>query len=410
MTSARPHSPLLSLAIFALTGSPIAALLGCSATTGTDALLGGGGSGMGGTSSTSSDTGGDRSDTGEGDGISIDVGASGDGDGQSGVIAGCATSSVEARLLPLNMFIAVDKSGSMNENGKWDSAKMAFSQFFQDPAAANLRVALRFWPDDQPASTPNKPALILCNRDVDLSCGPAVVAACQRPEVDIGSLADPAHQQALIDAFEAHEPHGFTPTSAALQGATRWCANHVVQTQKTEKAVVLLVTDGEPTHCVTDPQNIAALADIAYQGAGVLTFAVGLAGSNPSVMNTIAKGGHTGQAFMIGNGDTAAELLSALKKIQGDAVACSFEVPAPPPGETLDPLKVNVQYASGSGAVPSTIGQVSSYGACGQKGGWYYDHPQKPTEINLCPASCNTIQADDGAKIKVVLGCSTQPG
>ena len=37
--------------------------------------------------------------------------------------------------------------------------------------------------------------------------------------------------------------------------------------------------------------------------------------------------------------------------------------------------------------------------------GWYYDNPQKPSSIQLCPGTCDTVSADPTGKVKVVFGC-----
>jgi hypothetical protein len=39
-------------------------------------------------------------------------------------------------------------------------------------------------------------------------------------------------------------------------------------------------------------------------------------------------------------------------------------------------------------------------------GGWYYDNPTSPTEIVLCPKSCEAIGGSKG-KIRIELGCTT---
>jgi hypothetical protein len=379
----RPRDLILSLSLIALTCLPVSAALSCSAANngftnagGADAASSSGGMGQGG--------GGD-------------IDPSGASGAQNSAGGGCATASVEAALVPLNMFIAVDKSGSMNENDKWINAKAAFTQFFREPAAARLNVALRFWPDNVGD----------CGDTGDSSCAGAVYA-CQQPDVNIGPLSSAAHQKALIDAFNARYPGGITPMSPALKGATRWCENYVKEKQKTEEAVVLLVTDGEPDACEKDPVHIAGIAEEAFQSAGVLTFTVGLAGSKQSTLDTIASGGHTGRAFMIGGGDTTADLLAALDEIRRSALACSFKLPEVPAGQTLDPTLVNVELSPGGGG-PGPIGQVGLASDCGGTGGWYYDVPEKPTSINLCPSTCAAIQADSGAKLRVILGCSTHP-
>lgn len=345
----------------------------------------GGEGGTGGGASTGSGVGGDFSfNPGTGSG-------SGSGSGSSGDLTACATSSEEATLVPVNMFVTVDKSGSMTDNQKWANAKAAFIAFFQDPAAASLRVALRFWPDSG------------CDAN---SCD---VNACSAPAVDIGPLSDAAHQQALVDAFQSKSPNGNTPMSAALGGATKWAASYVGASESSEKAVVVLVTDGEPNGCDNNTDHIAKVAKDAYDGAGVQTFAVGLAGSNQATMDKIAAAGDTGAGFFIGNGNAQADLLAALKKIQASTVACVYAMPKAGPGEVVDPKLVNVNYTPGGAATSETLGQVPDAASCGAKGGWYYDDPSKPAIITLCPSTCDAVQADPGAKMSIVLGCATTP-
>jgi Mg-chelatase subunit ChlD len=404
MLSARPRtSRVLSLSALALlSGVSAVGGLACTPNKSTGTFGSGGDSTSSATEATTgtNSTGSAGGSGGEG-GSSI-VGSSGSS-GTGGQEA-CAQATAEAKVIPLSIFIAVDQSGSMISDNKWDNVKSAFTQFFLEPNAAGIGVALRFWPDSYDFSDPDPP--IACNDAVDFSCGPAVVAACEQPEVDVGPLSDPAHQQKLIAAFNAHQPDGSTPTSAALDGATKWAAKFVFNHNHTEQAIVLLVTDGEPTTCDVNPSYINKLAEKALSGAGVLTFAVGLAGSNQAAMNAIAQAGGTGQAFMIANGMAAQDLLNALKQIQANAVSCSFAMPLPPnPKDEIDLEKVDVNYTSSNGGVKMKFGQVAGAFACGAAGGFYYDNPTKPTTISLCPASCTKVQSDNGAKVDIFLGC-----
>ena len=341
-----------------------------------------------------------------GEGGSFLAGATGPGSGDSGSggQAACAQSTSEAKLIPLSIFVAVDQSGSMITDDKWASVKSAFTTFFQDPSASGIGVALRFWPDPFDFQSPSP--VMACNDGLDPVCGPSVVAACEQPEVDVGLLADPAHVEKLIDAFNAHEPDGSTPTSAALDGATKWAAKYVFAHNHAEQAVVLLVTDGEPTTCNTDPLAISSIANKALSGAGVLTFAVGLVGSNQAIMDGIAAAGGTGHAFMIGGANSAQQLLAALEHIRANAVACSFAMPLPPkPNDVIDLEQVDVHATPSGGGVKSKLPQVASASSCPAAGGWSYDVPAKPTTITLCPASCTSLQIDRGARIDIFLGC-----
>lgn len=364
-------------------GSALASGVGCSGSPdGSSGKLGQGGAGA--SNGSGSAQGGDM---GIGGGFDPSTGSGSDGGLDKD--AACASTSEEATLVPLNMFITVDKSGSMGDSNKYKNAKQAFTDFFNDPAAASLRVALRFWPDE----------------GCDDSCN---VNKCAQPQVDIGPLSDAAHKQALIDKFNAESPSGGTPMYAALGGAEQW-ATQYIGANPTEKVVVVLLTDGEPNGCDENVNHIAQLAADAYASSKVVTFAVGLAGSNASTMNTIAQAGQSGQAFMIGNGNASADLLAALKAIQKSQVACSFQMPkGSDPNKKPDPKQINVDYTPGGGGASTTIAQVSDAGACTDAGGWYYDDPVNPQTITLCPSTCNAVQADDGAKIEILLGCTTQ--
>jgi len=307
----------------------------------------------------------------------------------------CATSEADATLIPVNMFIAVDKSGSMDDDNKWNDAKSAFTDFFLSDDADSLNVALRFWPDGGGCPAPE-----------NCSCNTASYAV---PHVELGSLAETTHEVDLVDEFNDNSPGGYTPMSAALAGATSWAQNHQVANEGKEKTVVILLTDGEPTACDTEITNIATIAGDAFNQDEILTFAVGLAGSFQDQMNAIAQAGGTDTGIFINSGDTEAELLAALKAIQESAVACTFAMPeSDDPNQVVDPSRVNVTYTPGGGGEAQTLPQVDGPESCAEHGGgWYYDDPDNPAIIELCDETCNEVQLDENAAIRIVLGCMT---
>ncbi|MBC8067789.1 MAG: hypothetical protein IAG13_05590, partial [Deltaproteobacteria bacterium] len=98
----------------------------------------------------------------------------------------------------------------------------------------------------------------------------------------------------------------------------------------------------------------------------------------------------------------------AQEVISGSAIACEFAIPEAPPGETFDPMEVNVQFDDGIGTFE--IGYVEGPAECGGvDDGWYYDDPANPTTILLCPQTCETIQGFEMAKIFIGFGCATIP-
>ncbi len=357
----------------------------------------------GGDSADSKDGGGANSGKGgSGAGINLDGGAASGGGG--GVIdpdAACGVENDEATLTPVNMLVMFDRSGSMNNNNKWGQASGALVAFFQDPGTAGLRVALRFFPHDQPAAG--------CTNN---QCS---IPACAQPLVPIGPLtADPAptdtQEQLLVTAVTGNGPGngGGTPMYAALGGAESWATTYA-KAHPTEKVVVILVTDGAPNGCDEDIGNISQQAAAALASDSVYTYAVGLEGSNESDMDAIAQAGGTTKGFFIGAGNAQADLLAALKAIQGSQVSCEFALPpSSKSGQAIDPNKVNVNFTPGGGST-ETLGQVADASECGN-GGWYYDNPTAPTTITLCPSTCTTVQGDKNAKIEILLGCATKLG
>jgi hypothetical protein len=79
-------------------------------------------------------------------------------------------------------------------------------------------------------------------------------------------------------------------------------------------------------------------------------------------------------------------------------------IPAPPPGETFDPNKVNLEFVA-PGSVPQTFPRAASQAACGDKHAWHYDAPVAPKQIKMCPAGCQAISG--GGTIHIKLGCET---
>lgn len=373
--SASLHGSLLALSLAAIACSPTT-----KATTSNDAGAdsgGSGGAGQGGQDQGGSDLGIGGTDTG----------------GSPGFTA-CATATEAASTLPLNMFVAIDKSGSMADNDKWNKAKAAFLQFFQSPdnQSQKISVALRFWPDGD------------CNTD---TCD---VNACSNPQVDLGELSDPSQVSKLTQLYDSKAPNGNTPMFAALGGAAKWGVEHAQQVEDAAATVIVFVTDGEPHGCDEDINHIAKNASDAYATAKVVTFAVGLAGSNESDMQAIATAGSSTKPFLIGNGDAQAELAAALKEIQKTTLACTFAMPQAQGTDAIDPNLVNLSYTPAN-APPITIGKVDDPSQCDAAGGWgwYYDDPANPTKIQLCPALCDNVQKYEGGKIEVILGCESKP-
>jgi hypothetical protein len=86
---------------------------------------------------------------------------------------------------------------------------------------------------------------------------------------------------------------------------------------------------------------------------------------------------------------------------------CEWDIPAPPPGETLEPSLVNVQYTPSSTGVAETVFHLDGAASCGGAEGWHYDDEASPSRVIACPATCARLQADPNAKLDVLFGCQT---
>jgi hypothetical protein len=300
-------------------------------------------------------------------------------------------SSVTSRTIrKVNMFVQFDRSGSMTTNDRWGKATSALKAFFADPASGGLGVALRFWEHWKPIQG--------CD---DTNCS---TNACSVPLVSLGTLTTQpsptdTHEKALIDAVNSVTPAADTPMYPALAGALKWAKDNQLAKPK-EQFIVVLVTDGYPNSCNTDPVAIAQLSEDALTSAGVLTYAIGIQDANVQLMNNIASKGGTGTAFFISDqGDVQEQLLDAMLQIKGDTVACEFDLPNQ---GLFDPGNAKVVFVPSAGN-PVAYPKVASAAACGN--GWYFDNAANPTKILLCPNTCQSVLADTGARIDVDLGC-----
>jgi Mg-chelatase subunit ChlD len=319
----------------------------------------------------------------------------------------CGVGMARAMLKPVNMLVMFDRSQSMEDDDKWPNATAALVSFFENPGAAGLRVALRFFPHDEPAAG--------CTED---GCD---AVACSQPLVPIGELTadaapSDAQEGALVDAIGNSAPGnrngggGGTPIYAALDGALRWATSYRSM-HPDETTVVIFVTDGEPNGCDEDFDNISALAADALANSGVTTYAIGLEGSNEAQMDQLANAGGTMQGIYIGNSANAEqELLTALTAIRGMVLSCDFPLPEPTDASMMiDPAKINVTFTPSAGTA-GTLRQVPDDASCGTSKAWHYDMPQDPARIVLCPATCDLVRADPDAKLEILLGCATCGG
>jgi von Willebrand factor type A domain-containing protein len=333
-----------------------------------------------------------------------------DGDEQNGFDGddACVGQSAGAEATEAVLQLVVDTSGSMDQDApgvrgsKWNATRSALlNAVAAMPASTSLGVV--FYPD-----LPNDPDGECFDADADVGIA--------RLEAN-GS----AQRQRIQRAFQAQSPDGGTPTHDAY----RFAVAALEQTDAPGSRFAVVITDGTPTYSlgcvgtglVSDPVDPAPLvAEAAASSArGVRTFVIGSPGSEDAraSLSRMAEAGgtarpgcsHQGPDYchfdMTEQPNFAAALAEALGQIAGQALSCTYDIPTPPNGATLDPAKVNVRFQP-SGADSELIPQ-SGDGRCSE--GWQYSQDQQ--QIELCGSTCERVRGANGS-LSLEFGCSTQ--
>ena len=321
------------------------------------------------------------------------------GHADAGFGAGCASARYSAQLMPLDLFILLDQSGSMNEDDdRWTPVTNALKTFVRSSQVAGMGVALQYFP---------------LGPDDDVKCVAGTYAA---PDVAMQPL--PGNAQAIVDSIDAHyftkenccdaPEHDGTPTRPAMEGVAAYMRAWL-DAHPDRAGVILLATDGEPSP-VCDDNGIdevgQVIAEAAVGAPAIPTYVIGI--GHEDKLERLAEAGDTGLGALIVDGtgvDTENELLDALSEVRGEALPCDFSLPQ---GQDIDPLKVNVQHSRASTA-SVTLVHVESEDDCQRvdQPAWYYDDPEQPARLTLCPVTCDEVALDPSSSVQIVVGCAT---
>jgi hypothetical protein len=86
---------------------------------------------------------------------------------------------------------------------------------------------------------------------------------------------------------------------------------------------------------------------------------------------------------------------------------CDYPIPAPPDGQVLDSEKVNLAFLPAGASDQQVFPHAAAADQCADNLAWFYDDPQRPTVIKMCPSACTAIGA--GGTVQIELGCKTIP-
>lgn len=85
--------------------------------------------------------------------------------------------------------------------------------------------------------------------------------------------------------------------------------------------------------------------------------------------------------------------------------SCEFDLPPPPEGTDYTAESVEVQLAVREDPTIYTVPSASSAASCSGDGGWYFDNPDRPTQVLLCPATCEFVATSLLPAIQVSFNC-----
>lgn len=336
----------------------------------------------------------------------------------------CQSGSTPTSLQGVVLAFAFDVSSSMGSGAmpyndrtlKWEPVVAATKAFFVDPTSTGVSAMLTFFPNDAGGGGGGGGQFGGGGGDTPL-CDPDEYAT---PDVGLTTLPSEAFGTA-IDAITPPDDDSWrsgTPTMAVLRGTIQ-NVQEMQAADPANKYVIVLVTDGEPSSCSNadnDVNNVAAAA--AEVSDTIPTYVIGV--QNPVTeeepnppdavgnLNIIAEQGGTTSAFIIATDDpakTAGDFRAVIESIRSTSFSCALPIPAPPPGKTFDPEKVNVIYRNVKGETPFVYDET-----CAEPFAWHYDDPANPTVIEMCDKVCMDIRGDyeNEGKLDVEFGCATR--
>lgn len=284
-------------------------------------------------------------------------------------IGGCGASSFDLTVVPPNVMIVLDRSGSMDgdvqdsDKTRWDVAKAAIDQLVN---AFNLDI--RFGLVTYSGCVPGQ----------ECSAGKIVVPLGNQNAGPITGFLGGKNLDYLCNSGKPETSTG--NTLYALIGEDS------LQDPERGNAVLLITDGGENDECKTVTDGADAAGKLLAQTISVKTFVVGFSDAVIGSLKGIAEAGGTADAF---NANNPASLEAALNAIAGAVASCQFKLDGVPD----DPTKIYVFFDDDPAGVPRD-----------GDNGWTYD-PVTNT-VTFHGAACAAIQDGSVVDVDVVFGCN----
>jgi uncharacterized protein YegL len=276
----------------------------------------------------------------------------------------CATQEGEFTELQPNIYLVLDKSGSMGNDNKMNKAKTALNTM-ADQLASSVRFGMLIYPEGGGSS-------------------------CTQPGEEILSMGSHSASQ-IKNSYSSVRAGGGTPTGGAIrQVRTQQLYSDAGDSlDSLRPKVVVLITDGNPSDSCGD-QTYAVEQIRELNNDGLPVYVVGFGqGADSDKLQAMAQAGGTGNFY---RADGATALVTTLRGISESVISCSYVLNDTPP----DPNKIWVE-------IQGTPVQKDS------ANGFVFDEGSNTLTLN--GSACNTLQnVPTGAPspLKISLGCATQ--
>jgi hypothetical protein len=355
---------------------------------------------------TTLDTGDDQT-TGPGDGDGddptdtgplLDMPGSGDGDGD-GDPNECAAVSETAQneLLPVDIIFAVDTSGSMIEEKNFVQQNMNI--FSQQIFLANIDSHVVMIADPSPdgpcvnvplgsGQCPNDtklPDYLHVNQGVGSSNALEIILSTQ-PQW--ATSIRPGSIKHLVVVSDDDSSMGATAFDEAFKAIDPDYADYFFH-------AIVAYENPDPLEC-------------SFLGATCCAGFIPLSADIGQVYLDLVNltGGVSGDLCEQQFGPVFNQIAQSV--LGSTPLACEWDIPDPPDGDTFDPTKVNVELLLNG--MQQSIYYVENEAACAGGDGWYYFPDNvNPQTIRICPATCASVQAAEQASVDILFGCETIP-
>ena len=321
----------------------------------------------------------------------------------------CAEQTQEAEQTKIDLFILLDKSGSMTkqknlgtEVDRWTPVTTSLMAFLESTKLRGINVGLQFFPRDATKRSDPKICQEGTYEEPEVAFTPLSTGA--------GAIRDAITRNNFTAAQSDDAPHWGTPTRPAVEGSFRYLDDWA-DANPDRQQIVILATDGEPIKFCNENE----IADIASflqdkRNGGRPRRPTWWALATCLACRPLPSRAFQGQdAFIVdadGGQKTQDELTEALESIQERLeLPCRYNLPA----QGVDPYDqfnavVRLNQLDGNVVeLNERIGDESDCGATPR--GWYFDDNGVPSEIRFCSESCEIARSRTVEKVEISFRC-----